>query len=373
MILTKKRSSFYLAVMCGLLSAFNGMQAHWAFDWFFYPIKEGARQAGQGFNEGMNSEQGSEKSFLSQLAKDLYRLMGEGQSLDLFVKQFWVSVKKHSGENGFDVDKITSDLRKSFSPEVKESSGVKGSPEGEGYKALVRANASFNDVLLKPTLYKLAGLTLFIVSVHYGSKIAWRYIEKQMNKPRVMSEYHHTGWLSKMMSLIKTPAPIVDISYPQETQDRLDQLVKELKLIIKKKNDGIKNVSYRKVVLTGVSSLHQLNFAKQCAQKSGIDFAIITGASLFQKGAGVAAIDELCALAQKSKTGLCLIVDRADPLLLDSVQLDPSSETYQIISHFHNCLRDNGDKLMLVATSNGKDLLQKAKLIEIDEVIEIAL
>jgi len=249
---------------------------------------------------------------------------------------------------------------------------------GEGFKVFVEAFEKTGDIVTKnykkTALYTTLGIVVVIGTWH-GGKVLANHINRKLQKPKVIISSSHENWFQWFKRLVvgeKKKQPVIMV-FPRELEKRLNRMINVTKHISKHIQKGKKGVKYRNILLYGPPGTGKTMFARKLAHESGMEFAELTGSSLFQKGAGITAIDELFAWAKKSKKGLCLFVDEADSLFTKRGILHPDSESYRMVNHFLNYLGERSDKFMVIMATNHHMGFDEAMHRRIDDAIEMPL
>ncbi len=226
------------------------------------------------------------------------------------------------------------------------------------------------------TLIEYGGIaalsTLGIATAFFGVKWFWgTYMKWWFKKPQVIidSSKKRSVWSRIFGSKVDHPKMV----FAPQLQQRLERLVQTTKNITKKIKENKKNIKYRNLLLWGPPGTGKTMFAKQLAEKSGMEWVMVTGSSFFQKNAGIKSIDELFRWAQKSSKGLLIFIDEADSLLPDRTKLQAGTQNYQIVNHFLNYLGERSQKFMVVMSTNHKTAFDSAMQRRIDDLIHMPL
>ncbi|MBI2774899.1 AAA family ATPase [Candidatus Dependentiae bacterium] len=221
------------------------------------------------------------------------------------------------------------------------------------------------------------GAALGVATAWYGSRVLWSYIERQMNKPRIIIKSSRQNIIERAKNTLyttfgKTEAIVrPPMIFEMELQARLEGLIETTKIIHKKIKEGKKNIKYRNLLLYGPPGTGKTLFAQQLAERSGMEFAMASGSSFAKKGA-LEAMDELFAWANKSK-GLILFIDEAESLMPNRDGLDPDSDAYRVFTNFLNYTGTRSDKFMIVLATNRLHVIDEAMHRRIDDLIELPL
>ena len=138
---------------------------------------------------------------------------------------------------------------------------------------------------------------------------------------------------------------------------------------------GQKNVKYRNLLLWGPPGTGKTMFARNLARYSGMEYAMMSGASFaqFKHGQGITEMNKLFEWAKGSKKGLLIFIDEAESFLGGRVAADVTKESYQILTNFLNHTGTRSDKFMIVFATNHPELLDPAMPSRIDDSVEIKL
>jgi len=199
------------------------------------------------------------------------------------------------------------------------------------------------------------------VAGYFGSKIAFRALEKQLLDPRpdiVLPGSKFGRWdrIKRWKEGYKTPPMIFD----QSVKERLLEIQNTTTNIQKHISSG-KKATYSNLLLYGKPGTGKTLFAQILADETNMDFLPVTAASLLQSGVkGVQYFNDLLAMANKSKYGVIIFVDEADALFVDRNTLNPESDHYKVLNHILALTGSGSDKFMLVAATNHAYLLDEA-------------
>jgi Holliday junction resolvasome RuvABC ATP-dependent DNA helicase subunit len=303
-------------------------------------------------------------------------------------KNFFASaIKAFLGSNNSDFTRgdFAKVCDKVFRNFVEEAKQINAGPAIKEFKDWMAQNkrAAIKGIILS-TLGGTA-LTCTAMGMQYGTYFIWKYgseifakyILMRMEKPRVIinsSTLERPGYIRQFINIILRKKPCYDemIFAPHITQ-QLDDTIKQTHHINTAIRNGKKNITYRNLLLWGPPGTGKTMFARKLARMSSLEWVEITGSSLFTKGAGIAAIDELFEWANKSKRGLLIFIDEADSLLPDRTTMDPNSDNYKIINHFLNYLGTKSNKFMIVMSTNHKVAFDAAMRRRIHDSIHLPL
>jgi Holliday junction resolvasome RuvABC ATP-dependent DNA helicase subunit len=201
--------------------------------------------------------------------------------------------------------------------------------------------------------YPIALVGAVSITGYYGTRLAWKVLEKRMLDPRPDillpgSKYGRWDRISRWRSGYQTPAMIFDA----EIKDRLIEIKEKTKNIRDNIYNGRKT-TYDNLLLYGKPGTGKTLFAQILADETNMDFLPVTAASLLQSGVeGIKYFNELLAMANRSKYGLIIFVDEADALFVDRDSLNPSSDHYKVLNHILALTGTGSNKFMLIAATN---------------------
>lgn len=115
-------------------------------------------------------------------------------------------------------------------------------------------------------------------------------------------------------------------------------------------------------------------FARQLAQHSGLDYAILTGGDIAPLGRdAVTELHKLFDWAKTSRRGLLLFVDEADAFLQSRETTRISEDQRNALNAFLFRTGTESDQFMMVYASNQPSQFDPAVLDRIDEMVEFGL
>lgn len=199
------------------------------------------------------------------------------------------------------------------------------------------------------------------LSAYYGTILAWKLLEQRLlnPKPAILLPGSKVGrWdrVSRWRAGYQSPAMIFD----EQIKDRLEEIEEKTKNIRDHIYNG-KKATYDNLLLYGKPGTGKTLFAQILADKTNMDFLPVTAGSLLQSGVeGIKYVNELIAMANKSKYGTIIFVDEADALFVDRDSLDPSSDHYKVLNHILALTGSGSNKFMLIAATNHAYVMDSA-------------
>jgi len=201
--------------------------------------------------------------------------------------------------------------------------------------------------------YPVALAATISITGYYGSRLAWKLLEKKLLDPRPDillpgSKYGRWDRISRWRTGYKSPTMIFD----QQVKDRLIEIQETTKNIRDHIYNG-KKTTYNNLLLYGKPGTGKTLFAQILADETNMDFLPVTAASLLQSGVeGIKYFNELLDMAKRSKYGLIIFVDEADALFVERDNLSPSSDHYKVLNHILALTGTGSSKFMLIAATN---------------------
>jgi AAA+ superfamily predicted ATPase len=200
---------------------------------------------------------------------------------------------------------------------------------------------------------------------YYLTKFLWEVITHKVFNPAPVillpgTKYGKWDRCKRWWNSYKTPAMIFD----QSVKERLEEIEEKTKLVRahnKNRKNRRKKISYDNLLLHGKPGTGKTLFARILADRTNMDLAITTAASLLQSGtAGVKYFNDIMHMARRSSYGLILFIDEADALFVDRNTLNPDSDHYKVLSHILAITGDGNSNFMLIAATNHAYVLDDA-------------
>eukprot|EP00826_Nyctotherus_ovalis_P057668 TRINITY_DN7893_c0_g6_i4.p1 TRINITY_DN7893_c0_g6~~TRINITY_DN7893_c0_g6_i4.p1 ORF type:complete len:592 (+),score=209.19 TRINITY_DN7893_c0_g6_i4:1037-2812(+) len=232
--------------------------------------------------------------------------------------------------------------------------------------------------LMTKTATFIAGSITAILLARAGINIMSAAMLSRFGKPVLIKE------TSKISTdkLLKLPFLLGQRAYARVKQKSTKDLMKgiilkpELEAQIRAISYAVLNrkkhyAPYRNFLFYGPPGTGKTLFAKRLALKSGMDYAVMSGADI--SPLGPAAIHELHSLfnwANKTGNGIILFIDEADAFLRKRRGDQPLSENLRnAINAFLYRTGSQSDKFMLVLATNTPEQLDDAILDRVDELV----
>jgi ATPase family AAA domain-containing protein 3A/B len=159
------------------------------------------------------------------------------------------------------------------------------------------------------------------------------------------------------------------------TEGTQDPIIEKVKNTKEQAQNGIPDVVQQNYLFHGPPGTGKTLRAQKIARECNMDFAVMTGASLFKFDCAqaLAEIDNLFKHAQKNPNGTVIVIDEAESLLLDRNTLAKNSMEYKVVNHLLSYLGTKTPNIVLVMTTNHPKLLDKAVQDRIDDFVEMGL
>lgn len=216
---------------------------------------------------------------------------------------------------------------------------------------------------------------LFAASAWFGSRFFWNSIERYFTQPELITDSSYKD-LWQQMNNYFWPQPLVfrEMVFSKEVKRELDNIVAITKHIAQENQKKQAHVRYLNVLLWGPPGTGKTMFAKELAKKSGLDYAITSGAafSKFDVAGGITAIDRLFNWAEKSTKGLIIFIDEAEAFLAERDRTRVKEEN-QLVTHFLSRTGEGSSKVMLIFATNKPEVLDEAIRRRTQRSIELGL
>lgn len=201
---------------------------------------------------------------------------------------------------------------------------------------------------------------------YYLTKFIWEVItHKVFNRPPVIlmpetKKYGRWDRFKRWWKDYQTPAMVFNESVKERLQE-IEEKTKTVRAHNKMRKNRHKKMNYDNLLLHGKPGTGKTLFARTVADRTDMDFAATTAASLLQSGtAGIKYFNDIMEMARRSSYGLILFIDEADALFVDRDTLNPDSDHYKILSHILAVTGDGNSNFMLIAATNHAYIMDSA-------------
>ncbi|KAG9137643.1 hypothetical protein Leryth_011377 [Lithospermum erythrorhizon] len=172
----------------------------------------------------------------------------------------------------------------------------------------------------------VTALAAGIYTTREGAKVIWSYVDRILGQPSLIREssrgkYPWSGALKRALSSLSHAEKgssitngngFGDVILHPSLQKRIRQLASATA------NTKFHQAPFRNMLFYGPPGTGKTMAARELAQKSGLDYALMTGGDVAPLGAqAVTKIHQLFDWAKKSNRGLLLFIDEADAFLCE--------------------------------------------------------
>ncbi|GLU13736.1 hypothetical protein SLE2022_303510 [Rubroshorea leprosula] len=269
---------------------------------------------------------------------------------------------------------------------------------GEREKWLAAINTTFSHIegglrtLLtdrNKLLMTIGGATALAAGVYTtreGARVTWGYINRILGQPSLIRESSMSKFpWSGMMSRVKNQAfkygtaakaaesliskkGLENVVLHPSLKRRIDQLARATA------NTKVHQAPFRNMLFHGPPGTGKTLVAREIAQKSGLDYAMMTGGDVAPLGAqAVTKIHEIFDWAKKSNKGLLLFIDEADAFLCERNSTYMSESQRSALNALLFRTGDQSRDIVLVLATNRPGDLDGAITDRMDEVLEFPL
>ncbi|KAL1815512.1 hypothetical protein ACET3Z_018086 [Daucus carota] len=264
---------------------------------------------------------------------------------------------------------------------------------GEREKWLAAINTTFSHieggfkVLLNDRsklIMTVGGATALAAGVYTtreGARVTWGYINRILGQPSLiressMTKFPWSGTVSQAARKVfkKTATPgenqskFGNIILHPSLQRRIQHLARATA------NTKSHQAPFRNMLFYGPPGTGKTMVAREIAQKSGLDYAMMTGGDVAPLGAqAVTKIHEIFDWSKKSNKGLLLFIDEADAFLCERNSIHMSEAQRSALNALLFRTGDQSRDVVLVLATNRPGDLDSAITDRIDEVIEFPL
>ncbi|KAK8710402.1 hypothetical protein V6N13_145726 [Hibiscus sabdariffa] len=265
---------------------------------------------------------------------------------------------------------------------------------GEREKWLAAINTTFSHIeggfrtlltdrnKLFMTVGGVTALAAGVYTTREGARVTWGYINRILGQPSLIRESSIAKFpWSGVMSQARNRILNYSTAAPLESKKSLQNVV--LHPSLKKRiehlaratsNTKTHQAPFRNMLFYGPPGTGKTMVAREIAQKSGLDYAMMTGGDVAPLGAqAVTKIHEIFDWAKKSKKGLLLFIDEADAFLCERNSIHMSEAQRSALNALLFRTGDQSRDIVLVLATNRPGDLDSAITDRIDEMIEFPL
>ncbi|KAG2724881.1 hypothetical protein I3760_01G038700 [Carya illinoinensis] len=266
---------------------------------------------------------------------------------------------------------------------------------GEREKWLAAINTTFSHIeggfriLLtdrNKLLMTVGGATALAAGVYTtreGARVMWGYVNRILGQPSLIREssiakFPGSELISKAKNKVfkystsagaaGTKNGLGNIVLHPSLERRIQQLSRATS------NTKTHQAPFRNMMFYGPPGTGKTLVAREIAQKSGLDYAMMTGGDVVPLGAqAVTKIHQIFDWAKKSNKGLLLFIDEADAFLCERNSTHMSEAQRSALNALLFRTGDQSRDIVLVLATNRPGDLDSAVTDRIDEVIEFPL
>ncbi|KAK9108871.1 hypothetical protein Sjap_016931 [Stephania japonica] len=225
-----------------------------------------------------------------------------------------------------------------------------------------------------------------VYTTREGARVIWGYVNRILGQPSLIREssiakYPWSGIVSSGIKKVRNYSTEAGASKTLGSEAGLDNVVlhPSLKRRIEQLARATANTKshqapFRNMLFYGPPGTGKTMVAREIAQKSGLDYAMMTGGDVAPLGAeAVTKIHQIFDWAKKSKKGLLLFIDEADAFLCERNSIYMSEAQRSALNALLFRTGDQSRDIVLVLATNRPGDLDSAVTDRIDEVIEFPL
>ncbi|EXB74778.1 ATPase family AAA domain-containing protein 3 [Morus notabilis] len=226
----------------------------------------------------------------------------------------------------------------------------------------------------------VTALAAGVYTTREGAKVIWSYVDRILGQPSLIREssrgkYPWSGLFSRAMSTHRTDKGssqtgngFGDVILHPSLQNRIKQLASATA------NTKSHQAPFRNMLFYGPPGTGKTMAARELAQKSGLDYALMTGGDVAPLGSqAVTKIHQLFDWAKKSRKGLLLFIDEADAFLCERNKTYMSEAQRSALNALLFRTGDQSKDIVLALATNRPGDLDSAVADRIDEVLEFPL
>ncbi|KAB2057827.1 hypothetical protein ES319_A11G194000v1 [Gossypium barbadense] len=265
---------------------------------------------------------------------------------------------------------------------------------GEREKWLAAINTTFSHIeggfrtlltdrnKLVMTVGGVTALAAGVYTTREGARVTWGYINRILGQPSLIREssiakFPWSGMMSQARNRILNYSTAATVESKQSLENvvlhpslkrRIEHLARATA------NTKTHQAPFRNMLFYGPPGTGKTLVAREIAQKSGLDYAMMTGGDVAPLGAqAVTKIHEIFDWAKKSKKGLLLFIDEADAFLCERNSIHMSEAQRSALNALLFRTGDQSRDIVLVLATNRPGDLDSAITDRIDDVIEFPL
>lgn len=229
----------------------------------------------------------------------------------------------------------------------------------------------------------VTALAAGIYTTREGARVIWSYVDRILGQPSLIREssrgkYPWSGVITRNMSSLARKSDkgsssnngkgFGDVILNSSLDKRIGQLASATA------NTKSHQAPFRNMLFYGPPGTGKTMAARELAQKSGLDYALMTGGDVAPLGPqAVTKIHQLFDWAKKSKRGLLLFIDEADAFLCERNKTYMSEAQRSALNAMLFQTGDQSKDIVLVLATNRPGDLDSAVADRIDEVLEFPL
>ncbi|KAJ7015236.1 ATPase family AAA domain-containing protein 3-like [Populus alba x Populus x berolinensis] len=216
-----------------------------------------------------------------------------------------------------------------------------------------------------------------------GARVIWSYVDRILGQPSLIREsskgkYPWSGVFTRSFRTLSSGANkgsaskngngFGDVILHPSLQKRIEQLANATA------NTKSHQAPFRNMLFYGPPGTGKTMAARELAQKSGLDYALMTGGDVAPLGSqAVTKIHQLFDWAKKSRRGLLLFIDEADAFLCERNKTYMSEAQRSALNALLFRTGDQSKDIVLALATNRPGDLDSAVADRIDEVLEFPL
>ncbi|XP_061979675.1 uncharacterized protein LOC133700107 [Populus nigra] len=229
----------------------------------------------------------------------------------------------------------------------------------------------------------VTALAAGIYTTREGARVIWSYVDRILGQPSLIREsskgkYPWSGVFTRSFRTLSNGANkgsaskngngFGDVILHPSLQKRIEQLANATA------NTKSHQAPFRNMLFYGPPGTGKTMAARELAQKSGLDYALMTGGDVAPLGSqAVTKIHQLFDWAKKSRRGLLLFIDEADAFLCERNKTYMSEAQRSALNALLFRTGDQSKDIVLALATNRPGDLDSAVADRIDEVLEFPL